>query len=248
MASEACCTRPVAKADYTAKGEWIEVAGLKTYRTGASTASKAVIFIYDIFGFAPQSLQGADILAGVESEKGDVQVFIPDYLKGYHAQGAWFAPDAAAELVAEKAKFFSSIGNFKDHVEQTRTLVSAISEKYPSVKSFGAIGLCWGAKTVSLVSGPGTPLKAGAEVHPSRVEAKDALDITIPICILASNGEPADEIQKFFENLKTEKYVETFVDQHHGWMGARANLKDERNKEEYERGYGIVIDFFHKHL
>ena len=76
-------------------------------------------------------------------------------------------------------------------------------------------------QVVSLTAGEGSPFKAGAEVHPSFLEAKDAVGITIPLCVLPSQDEPADEVQKFSENLKTEKYIETFGDQVHGWMGAR---------------------------
>lgn len=40
------------------------------------------------------------------------------------------------------------------------------------------------------------------------------------------------------------QHVETFSDQIHGWMGARADLDDARVKEEYERGYKTVLSFF----
>ena len=74
-ASEACCTRPAAKANYSPQGEWVEIDGLKTCmqpltsktnpsilingvdRTGSSAASKAIVVIYDVFGLAPQTLQ-----------------------------------------------------------------------------------------------------------------------------------------------------------------------------------------------
>jgi hypothetical protein len=31
-------------------------------------------------------------------------------------------------------------------------------------------------------------------------------------------------------------------------MGARADLKDDKVKKEYERGYTTVLEFFGKHL
>lgn len=43
-------------------------------------------------------------------------------------------------------------------------------------------------------------------------------------------------------------YVETYDKMFHGWMGARANLKDETNLAEYERGYKQVSEFFSKYL
>lgn len=42
------------------------------------------------------------------------------------------------------------------------------------------------------------------------------------------------------EGLSREGYegiVEAFRDMHLGWMGVRANLEDERNATEFERGY-----------
>jgi hypothetical protein len=68
----------------------------------------------------------------------------------------------------------------------------------------------------------------------------DAKAINIPHIVLASNGEDEKAVAEYKEVLVGEGkpgYVETYADQHHGWMGARANLSNARNKEEYERGY-----------
>jgi dienelactone hydrolase len=53
--------------------------------TGAATAEKAILVIYDIFGFFPQTIQGADILAA----SGGYQVFMPDFFEGQPADIAW---------------------------------------------------------------------------------------------------------------------------------------------------------------
>jgi dienelactone hydrolase len=85
----------------------------------------------------------------------------------------------------------------------------------------------------------------------SRLDAKDAEALTSPHICLASPGEPANVVAQFKEILsqpgKTGE-VETYGTMFHGWMGARANLKDEANLKEYERGYKQVADFFAKHL
>lgn len=50
---------------------------------------------------------------------------------------------------------------------------------------------------------------------------------------------------------KPEKtgYVETYgPPMFHGWMGARANLKDDTNCKEYERGYEQVADYVAKYI
>ena len=67
----------------------------------------------------------------------------------------------------------------------------------------------------------------------------DAEKITIPHMVLASNGEDAAVVKEYAEVLsqpgKTGE-VETYPNMHHGWMGARADLKNAENLKEYERG------------
>lgn len=63
--------------------------------------------------------------------------------------------------------------------------------------------------------------------------------MTIPHVCLASKGEDAAVVEEYKKVIMGEGktgYVEMYADQEHGWMGARANFKDARNKEEYERG------------
>lgn len=102
---------------------------------------------------------------------------------------------------------------------------------------------------VSMVTSPSdTPFKAGAECHPAMVDPSDALGIKIPLCVLASGDESVEDVKKFEENLTVENHVETFGDQIHGWMAARADLENERVKAEYERGYKTLLEFFGKYV
>jgi hypothetical protein len=97
MACEACKTiPPVVSEGYVEKGNWEDVGGLKTclnprltlsllYRlirrtdvTGNLSSKKAIVDVYDIFGPAPQTLQGADALATAL----DILVVVPDFFKG----------------------------------------------------------------------------------------------------------------------------------------------------------------------
>lgn len=80
--SHACCTVPaVVDHEYKEKGEYVTIAGTKTYATGPSDATKGIILIYDIFGYFPQTLQGADILANGDSQQ-KYRVYVPDYFDG----------------------------------------------------------------------------------------------------------------------------------------------------------------------
>lgn len=49
---------PPVSADYKPTGSYETVTDLKTYVVGPKDAQKAVIVIYDVFGLAPQALQG----------------------------------------------------------------------------------------------------------------------------------------------------------------------------------------------
>ena len=68
---------------------------------------------------------------------------------------------------------------------------------------------------------------------------EDALNISIPHIVLASKDEPADAVADYKEVMESNGkggLVETYRTMHHGWMGARADLKDAANLKEYERG------------
>jgi len=56
--------------------------------TGPANASKAILYVYDIFGYYPQSLQGADILSTSDKDH-TYQVFMPDFFEGNPADISW---------------------------------------------------------------------------------------------------------------------------------------------------------------
>ena len=104
---------------------------------------------------------------------------------------------------------------------QDGALVSELKTKYPNVKSWGAIGYCWGGKIVALSSGERTPFTCAVQTSPSRINPEDATAIKIPMAVLASKGEDPAKIREFSDFLKGPKYVETWSNSVHGWMSAR---------------------------
>lgn len=86
----------------------------------------------------------------------------------------------------------------------------------------------------------------------SRLDAADAEVVNVPYLVLASPGEDAEEVAKVkavLEKPGNTGYVETYgPPMFHGWMGARANLKDGTNRKEYERGYKQVADYVAKYI
>jgi len=245
--SAACCTvSPVVAEGYQPKGSYKTINGLSTYVTGPSEATHAILVVYDIFGFFSQTIQGADILAHSDKSH-QYQVYIPDFFQGSPADISWYPPDTKEK--GEKLGAF-----FQNEAEPTKTLtkipevIAEIEVSNSNIKGWAIVGYCWGGKIVSLSTAGDTKFKAGAELHPAMVDPKDAEKISIPLCMLASKDEDPDAVSKFEANLKGKKHVETFGDQVHGWMAARADLGDKRVKEEYERGYKTLLKFLHDNL
>jgi dienelactone hydrolase len=90
--------------------------------------------------------------------------------------------------------------------------------------------------------------KVAVEIHPAMVDPTEAEKIKVPLILLASKDEPADDVKKFEDKLTGPKHIEIFGDQIHGWMAARGDLEDPHVKEEYIRGYETVLKFLSKHL
>lgn len=82
----------------------------------------------------------------------------------------------------------------------------------------------------------------------SMLDEADATAQTAPHILLASKDEPADKVALYKEVMGDKAEVTTYGTMHHGWMGARSDLKNEENVKEYERGYKQAADFFAKHL
>ena len=245
--SQACCNvPPVVAKGYHPKGSYEEIGGLKTYVTGPADATKALVVIFDIFGYFDQTLQGADILAYSDDHQ-KYKVFIPDWFNGQPCPIEIYPPDND-DKKEQLGAFFGKYPPPKV-AGQVPDYVKALKEKNSSVSELGILGYCWGGKVVALATKADTnPFKVAAVCHPAMVDPADAEGLTIPFAMLASKDEPAEDVKKLEDNLKVPKHVEIFGDQIHGWMAARADLTDDRVKAEYERGYRTLLDFFSKNF
>lgn len=247
--SAACCSvPPIEASSYKAKGNYEEIAGMKTYVTGPADATKAVLIIGDIFGFYDQTIQGADIIAYAGGQD-QYQVFVPNlFHNGQPADLSWFPPNDK-----EKEK---KLGDFFSHNPPQQVAkglpdkIQVMHKKYPSIEKWAILGFCWGGKitTLSLQEGSKTPFSAAAVCHPAFVDPEDGKAITTPFALLASKDEKTEDVDKFVANLQGPKFTERYNDQIHGWMAARSDLSDDKVKKEYERGYCSVLEWFGKHL
>ncbi|KAF7916015.1 uncharacterized protein EAE98_010870 [Botrytis deweyae] len=241
--SAGCCNiPPVVSKGYTPKGTYETIGGLKTYVSGSPSAKKAILVIYDIFGYYPQTIQGADILAQGSGE--GYQVFMPDFFEGEPAKIEWYPPVTDEQMKSLMDWFAPRKPNIA--IERIPSILRNIEEKYGE-KSWGAVGYCWGGKVIAITSGPESPWKVSAQLHPGMMDVEDAGKITIPHVVLASEEERKD-MDAYEKELKVEKHVETFKDQVHGFLSARADLEDEVKRREYERAYGVLVEWFGKFL
>ena len=173
---------------------------------------------------------------------------MPDFFEGSPADISWYPPDND-EKGKKLGAFFSNEAAPPKTLERIPKIVDAVVKaSNGGVQNWGIIGYCWGGKITSLSSGAGTLFKAAIETSPAMIDPADAEKVTIPIMMLASGDEPADDLKKFEANLKTKKHVETFGDQLHGFMSARGDLSKPEVKKEYERGYQLALSFFHEHM
>ncbi|CRG83121.1 putative AIM2 family protein C30D10,14 [Talaromyces islandicus] len=236
--STACCQRtPIGASEPVPVHK---IAGLDTYVAGNISSKNGVIVVYDIFGFYPQTLKGADRLA----EQLNAVALVPDYLEGVYADHSWTPPDRAAFFVNNAAP--------PKVIPKVQATIAEAKTKFPSVEKWAILGLCWGGKLAALVSTEGTDFVASGQVHPGLLDPNDAKSITIPHIVLASKDEDAAVMAEYKTALEgragLDSYVDTYSNMHHGWMGARANLEDAENKKEFERGYKEIGDFFAKYL
>jgi len=244
--NEACCNiPPVISKGYQAKGTYEEIGGYKTYVTGPADATKAIVLIYDIFGYFEQTLQGADILAFSDKQK--YKVYMPDWFKGNACAIDIYPPDNDDK----KKRLGEFLGTYNPPkiAGEIPGYVKAIKDTNSSITKFGILGLCWGGKVAALaVKADTNPFAVAASAHPAMVDAADAKGVNTPFTMLASMEESPEDVKAFEDALGGPKHVEIFADQIHGWMGARANLSDSRVKDEYQRGYKTVLSFFGQHM
>ncbi|KAI1797533.1 hypothetical protein LXA43DRAFT_980911 [Ganoderma leucocontextum] len=242
----ACCTIPPVHSDYTPKGTYKPYAGFnKVYVAGPETPGKiAIICVYDIFGFKPQTQQGADILA----EELKAQIIMPDFFE----PGEPWSLDRFPPQGEDKKKLQEFFGGLAKPADAVAKLINvARTLKSEGVEFVGAYGFCWGGKVTILAgSAESTPLDAVSVVHPAMLAHDDIQHLNIPLGLYPSNDEPTDEIKKMLEIISKKpisaKSDYKHYDSFHGFAAARANLDDPENKKQYEDLYSRLCEFLCK--
>ncbi|WVR04030.1 hypothetical protein IAU60_001029 [Kwoniella sp. DSM 27419] len=234
--SHACCNLPPVQAEYTNKGSWTTMNGLKTYAVGPEDAKSAVLFVYDVFGYSPQILQGADLIASQGH-----RVLMPDVLKGEYATPDMFAPGGEEK----KTKFFSQFpGSVQSQSKPLDDLFAAL--KTQGFQKIAAFGFCWGYKAIVVSEGI-DKLDAILGAHPTFPAPEDGDSINVPVCLFPTSGEDMSVINKIQEKVDAKmpgkNVVKHYPDEVHGFMAARGDLSGGKSTDAYAEAYQIAAKF-----
>lgn len=170
---------------------------------------------------------------------------MPDFWEGNPAPMEWYPPVTDSQK-ANMSEWWKNTSPDK-HLHKVGAVMEAAERMFPNIKTWGVLGYCWGGKMVSILGGQNM-FKAGVQTSPAMVDPGEAANVKIPMCILPSKDENEQVILEYAANLKVPYMVETFKNQRHGFMSARGDLGDAQTREEYERGYKLVLEWFQEHL
>ncbi|MCJ1360061.1 MAG: hypothetical protein MMC33_010064 [Icmadophila ericetorum] len=231
-----CATIPaVVTGTYEPKGKYIKLGDLEQcYITGSPSSPRGIIFIYDAFGYTPQTLQAADLL----STALNAVVLIPDYYKGGALQPEWVPADTL-ETEKHREHFRKVTANVPNNLPVVKRSLEDAKGLCPEVgEKWGVWGLCWGGKIAALSSQKDTPFKVSGQGHGGGSLREDALAISIPhICLAAPSDDKDGGIAAYKEVLpQPPHHVEIYEKMFHGWMGAKVDLENEEQRGEYIRG------------
>lgn len=114
------------------------------YITGPEASDNAIVSIYDIFGYFPQTQQGADIIASTLN----TTVYMPDF---FHPDGAFdigkFPPKSDQDK-ADLQAFFGGTASPPANLKKLTAFGETL--KTNGAKSIGVYGMCWGERQVSV--------------------------------------------------------------------------------------------------
>ncbi|KAL0950700.1 hypothetical protein HGRIS_007477 [Hohenbuehelia grisea] len=246
--NKACCTIPPVQSNYTPKGSFASHGDFKkVYVTGPDASDNAIVCVFDIFGFFPQTQQGADIIASTLKTK----VYMPDFFDPAPAFPADNFPPKTDEAKKQLQDFFGGPASPPDTMKKLVAFGNHL--KSNGAKRLGVYGFCWGGKVTLLASGDATPFDAASIIHPAMLSAEDVQKLTIPLALYPSQDEPKEEYQKIVDILAQKSFASScdhkyYADMFHGWAAARGNLENEDNKKAYEEVYGKLVNYFQKTL
>jgi len=243
----ACCTIAPAQSEYTPKGTFKSVGDFKKVYVTGGPSENAIVCVYDIFGYFPQTQQGADIIASTLK----TVVYMPDFFEPNAPFPAENFPPTTEEGKQALQSFFGGVAAPPAAV--SKLIAFGKTLKSGGAKKVGAYGFCWGGKVTLSAGGESTPFESVSIIHPAMLSVDDANKLTVPLGIYISKDEPVDEYIKILDVIAKKPFAtkndnKYYSNMFHGWAAARADLKVQDNKEEYENLYTRLAEFFAKTL
>jgi len=233
-----CCSVTAVESDYVPVGVIERVEDLDIYTVSPKDANRAIIVIYDVFGFHPNTKQFADILANTHG----FRVVMPDFFRGEPWTAARMADDPTRTKIRE---WIANTGAWeKASVDLAKVKAHLVAS---GIKAVGIVGFCWGGRISVMATGTDSWYAGAALIHPAPLVKSDAENAQAPILLLPSKDD--GDYTEFFETIKSkpigaQSYQQRFDDMPHGWCAARGDYKDPLNKQRATEALQITADFF----
>lgn len=240
---DVCCAAgaPVSL-EYTPKGSVQDLAGVPCFVSGDPSSTRAIIGIYDIFGFSPQFMQVADKLAAA-----GFLVVAPDVFRGKPWSMDKFPPKPEDNFMPWLQGF-----SWEGVVSKDVTAVVA-ALKAKGVSSFASVGWCWGASMAvqAAAADPGS-FKATAFLHPSMFghEKELVAKLQCPLASFSTPGDPLEAMQEVMDGTQwgpecVYRRVENMI---HGYCGARGKFDDPEVVKALSETLTTLAQFLDKQL
>ncbi|KAK9462025.1 Alpha/Beta hydrolase protein [Lipomyces oligophaga] len=248
--TEACEVIPVPDLkglEYESKGQFEEFEERKVYVVGKETAKMALVCIYDVFGYHPNTFQGCDYLA-LNTESAPL-VIMPDFFKGepLDPKKVGLVVDKTVVVDPTYREKWSTQNSVPNHVPYLEKLLPWIQTRFPSVEKIGLYGFCWGGK-FAVVAAKSKMVQSAVLIHPSRIGELDADGVEdVPLLVIASKNESDESLQPFLTRLNKAEYVR-MDDVAHGYAAARGDWTDPVQKNRAQETFKLTAEFFEKTL
>jgi len=276
---ERCCPTNVkpARGDYVGRGRIVTLPEgsnhsfdgqmyLTDPTNSGSTATMAIIQVYDVFGMSPNADCFADHLAnGLQCP-----VVIPDFFRGDPwpidnlppvKEGKFPKGVEPEDGYGALMKWMASNPHCRgERPDEIQAIKSFLQTEFPSVTKIGIVGLCWGAKVAyeSAAADDRSLIAAVAGVHPAPLTKEVIEKIQVPMCLLNSK----DEGEVFTTDIQPTMAAKPFAEKNlfkvfptmwHGWMGTRRmpDLSEDVLQDQqvqYAQGMADLVGFFCKAL
>ncbi|KNA15116.1 hypothetical protein SOVF_101180 [Spinacia oleracea] len=234
-----CCKNPPILNPNSGAGHVEVIGGLKSYVSGSSHSTHAVILISDIFGYeAPNLRKIADKVAGA----GYLAV-VPDFFHGepYNPQN----PERP------KPVWLKDHGTDKGY-EEAKPVIESLKRR--GICKIGAAGFCWGGKVAVQLAQGDQYVQATVLLHPSNITVDDIKGVKVPIAILEAELDHAASpalMKQFKEALnakpQVDGYVKIFPGVAHGWT-LRYNPEDKAAVKSAEEAHQDMLTWFQKYI